>query len=83
MRIRLVGNTVNSMMNPSLTKLMVDARIADLHADAARFRASLWHDTLPTTHGEEPLRGTRPPVWRRRLRNRAKARARTTSPAPQ
>lgn len=66
-------NTVQPMLNPDLTKLMVDARIADLHRSAAARQLLLARATQ--------LRGNRRPNWRRRLLDRATARARTASPA--
>ena len=39
------------MLNPFLTKLMAEARIADLHADAARFPARISDDPRPAANG--------------------------------
>jgi hypothetical protein len=41
------------MLTPYLTQLMADARIADLHASAARHRSAMFDDPWPAANGDD------------------------------
>jgi hypothetical protein len=71
------------MLTPYMTRLMADARIADLRASAARHRSAISDDPWSEANGRDHDGETiiRRPSWRRRLLNLANPRARGATPS--